>query len=330
MGLMTAGGCTLGGILASFHVGKSAAKYTIVHFFEAVVLSKVGEIKFPSTIAELQSAADAFFAKSNFCSLFYGHIGALDGLAVRIPMPNQTETDNPMGFRTRKGFAAVNAQAIADAKEKCIFLSVQTDGSTHDSTAWSCSSIHDLWRDEPIIDPCTGRAFWLSLDDAYAASLNQLPPWPGTGLKTRALFKDSFNYFLSGCCRNVVERMFGQVHQRFGLLWRPIRFPLASVPTVVMAIFQLHNFLKEMREADMPDVNTGFGARQHGELLRAVNVTNGYDHDCHPSDTCSTEVVQLPRVRAGQCPIREEIMEALGTMNMARPEIPELQAPINF
>lgn len=87
IGVMTAGGCTLGGILQSFHVGRTCALLTITKFFEAVVLSKVGEIKFPSTLFELQAAADAWFATRAFCPLFYGHVGALDGLAVRILMP---------------------------------------------------------------------------------------------------------------------------------------------------------------------------------------------------------------------------------------------------
>jgi hypothetical protein len=52
IGLMTAGGCPLSGILWGFHLGRSCAYLHIIKFFEAVVLSRVGEIKFPSTLRE--------------------------------------------------------------------------------------------------------------------------------------------------------------------------------------------------------------------------------------------------------------------------------------
>lgn len=320
IGLMTAGGCPLGGILHSFHVGRTCALTTITQFFEAVILSRVGEIRFPSTIAELQSAADAFLPKPSFCNLLYGHVGALDGLAVRIPIPKRTETDNPLGFVTRKGFAAVNAQAIADAKEKCIFLAVQTEGSTHDSTAWGVTQLAKEWKRKLIVDPRTGRVFWISDDEAYAAGINEVCPWPGTGLITREIFKDAFNYYLSRGCHNIIERLFGQVHQRFGILWRPILFPLRKVPIIVMAVFQLHNFLKEMKEENAPSVGSGLGALRHDELQRSINTVDGYDHDYHTADSCCRDTgVTLPRVRQGQCPVREEITLALRNYLMVRP-----------
>jgi hypothetical protein len=79
-----------------------------------------------------------------------------------------------------------------------------------------------------------------------------------------------------------------------------------------MALFQLHNFLKDQGEADLPDVGCGpAGERREGELLRESNVTNGYDHNYHPSDTCHTEEANLNRVRPGHCPIREDITIAV-------------------
>lgn len=322
IGLMTAGGCPLGGILWGFSIGKTCAILTIRRFFEAVVMSRVGEIKFPSTLREMQAASDAYLRRRSFNPLFYGHIGALDGLAVRIPVPRSSDTDHPLSFVTRKGFAALNCQAIVDAHDKCIHLSIITSGSTHDSTAWNCTALSNEWHRNMIADPRTGRQFWLSLDEAYQATMNQLSPWPGTGLISRAPFKDSFNYYFSAGCRNGIERLFGQVYQRWGILWRPIRFPVKRVGIVVMALFQLHNFLKDQGdESNVPDVGTGLGARQAGELLRAVDVTDGYDHDYHNSDTCHTEEVVLRRVRHGNCPIREDITNALESEGLLRPNL---------
>lgn len=319
IGLMTAGGCTLGGILQGLSVGRACAIYTIERFFDAVLLSQIGEIHLPQTLYELQAAADAYYARRPFHSLYYGCIGALDGLAVRIPMPELSETEYPLSFFTRKGFCAVNVQAISDAHDKCISLSVKTAGSTHDSTAWAVSDDHDKWKRHVIVDPRTHRVFWLSTDAAYKATENQVPPWPGTGLISRAPYKDAFNYFLSSGSRNGIERLFGQIYQRWGILWRPIFFPLHRVPIIVTALFQLHNYLKDLNDTNLPAIGTGLGARQAGELRRAVNVVNGYDEAYHRSDECSTEEARLPRVRRGQCPIREEITEALEQRMEVRP-----------
>jgi hypothetical protein len=73
IGLMTAGGCPLAGILWGFSVGRSCALVVIMKFFEAVVLSRVGEIKFPSTLREMQATADAWFNRGSFNQFFYGH-----------------------------------------------------------------------------------------------------------------------------------------------------------------------------------------------------------------------------------------------------------------
>lgn len=113
--------------------------------------------------------------------------------------------------------------------------------------------------------------------------------------------------------------MFGQIYQRWGIFWRPLVFPLRRVPIVIGAIFQLHNFLKDINDTNLPPIGTGLGAKRAYELRRAVNVTEGYDEEHHFSDECFTEVVVHPRVRRGQCPIREAITEALEADMILRP-----------
>ena len=102
IGLITCGGCSLAGVLLGFNVGHTCALKTIDQFFDAVFVSEVGKIHFPDTLQELQLASDLYLAKKPFHRYYFGHIGALDGLAVRIPMPSKKETDNPLDFMTRK------------------------------------------------------------------------------------------------------------------------------------------------------------------------------------------------------------------------------------
>jgi hypothetical protein len=92
----------------------TCALKTIDQFFDAVFVSEIGKIHFAHTAHELQLASDAYLAKRSFNPYFYGHIGLLDGLAVRVPMPSQKEHVNPLDFMTRKGFCAYNCQAIGE------------------------------------------------------------------------------------------------------------------------------------------------------------------------------------------------------------------------
>lgn len=319
MGLMCAGGCTMAGLLLSFSAGKTCIKETVFQFFVAVVRSTVGPIYFPFNAYELKEIADGFLRNRSNHPLMLGCCGALDGFAARIEMPGENECENPLSYINRKGFPALNAQAIADAEQRCRWLAILSPGSTHDSTAYTVTCFARRWGATLIKYPGTERYFYLCNDDAYSCGVNMLCPWPGTGLNTRAPFKDAFNYFLSSGNRNCVERMFGQVYQRWGILWRPLMFPLRRVPVVVTALFRLHNFLKDIGDRSEPSVNSGEGQHREEEPFRSRRVPDGYDHDWHPQDQCNLEEVAHPRVRPGQCPIREHITAELERQLIVRP-----------
>ena len=98
-------------------------------------------------------------------------------------------------------------------------------------------------------------------------------------------------------------------------------FPVRKVPIIVMALFMLHNFLKEIDrdERYMPWVNSGPGEHREGEPFLSPETPDGYDHNFHPQDQCNIEEVAHPRVRPGQCPIRERITQALDEGCYVRP-----------
>jgi hypothetical protein len=48
-------------------------------------------------------------------SPFYGVIGAIDGISVAIRAPSPSECPNLRSFFNRKGFVAINVQAVAGA-----------------------------------------------------------------------------------------------------------------------------------------------------------------------------------------------------------------------
>ena len=71
-----------------------------------------------------------------------GIFGALDGLALRIRSPKLTEVSNPGNYYCRKGFFALNVQAICDRIKRFLWCYPSNKGSTHDSAAFANSRLH--------------------------------------------------------------------------------------------------------------------------------------------------------------------------------------------
>ena len=57
------------------------------------------------------------------------------------------------------------------------------------------------------------------LDEAYPCTEQEMSPWKGRNLPPE---KDAFNYY-SSLNRQVIERAFGILVQRWGIFWRPLR-----------------------------------------------------------------------------------------------------------
>jgi hypothetical protein len=72
---------------------------------------------------------------------------------------------------------------------------------------------------------------------------------------TLLLFGCSFNYHLSRMRQNV-ERAFGLLVARFGVLWRPLRCEFERIPGLLNALCRLHNFC--VLENEPPPLPTSF------------------------------------------------------------------------
>lgn len=71
-------------------------------------------------------------------------IFALDGMAVRIARPAESQCPNPMAYYSRKGFFSVVLQAMCDGNCRFTWASMKAAGSTHDSTAWCITDLARL------------------------------------------------------------------------------------------------------------------------------------------------------------------------------------------
>jgi DDE superfamily endonuclease len=193
---------------------------------------------------KLQEISELFSNRSN--GIINGCIGAIDGIAIRIRSPNIIRDDvpDPGNYYCRKGFFALNAQAICDSKKRIIWLSSGHKGSTHDSLAFSETKLIDLLEKKK--EYLYKHRLFLIGDSAYAMQSYMIVPFPNADANT---MQDDFNYYHSKT-RIHIECAFGEIIMRWGIFWRKLSFNLQSVGPIINACCYLHNFLVDERTED--------------------------------------------------------------------------------
>lgn len=130
-------------------------------------------------------------------------------------------------------------QAVATAEYKFSFVSATHAGSTQESTAFQATKLYTHIMDGKLPS-------WAQLvcDDAYGHGTHMLTPFSGKRLSTR---QDAYNFHQSSP-RIVVEKSFGILVKRWGILWSPLRFRLAKATDIIMVCLKLHNLLMNCEE----------------------------------------------------------------------------------
>ena len=123
--------------------------------------------------------------------------------------------------------------AGCDARCRFTMFSCKNSGSTNDCIAWELSLLKRL-IEEGKLPP----QFFLIGDEAFSCTNQLLVPYSGRGL---GIWKDSFNFHLSAM-RQVIERAFAILTQRWGILWRPLRFKFNKWATLLTVLAKQHNF----------------------------------------------------------------------------------------
>jgi hypothetical protein len=80
------------------------------------------------------------------------------------------------------------------------------------------------------------------LDEAFGCTDQELVAW-SSGKNILSQEKDAFNYFLSAQ-RQSVERVFGVMNNRFGILWRQMSFDFDRYKLILVALcrFNFSNY----------------------------------------------------------------------------------------
>ena len=194
--------------------------------------------------AALHTVAEGFASASG--GIFRNCIGALDGVAVKIKCPVASDViRDPGNYFCRKGFYALNVQAISDQSRRVLWMSTGHKGSTHDSTAIMETQLFKILEDNS--DWLEDKGYFLVGDSAYPLMGHILVPYSDA---KSASPEDAFNFWLSNS-RIQIECTFGEIVMRWGILWRKLLFDIEDVGKVVTAAALLHNFLVDERESNL-------------------------------------------------------------------------------
>jgi hypothetical protein len=191
---------------------------------------------------KLRELEQGFSALSR--GVFPGTVAAGDGVVFRMKQPSAHEVDGDVSsFFTRKGYFAYGMQGFVDDRCRFLSISMKVCSSTHDSTAYLLSDLSAAIRAGKLPE-------WahIVLDEAYPCRQQELSPFRGRSLE---VWQDSFNCHLS-LHRQCVERGFGLMWQRWGVLWRALRIAFSKIPPLIPTICKLHNLCIDSFGAHSP------------------------------------------------------------------------------
>jgi hypothetical protein len=210
--------------------------FSYFHEVFAAIDKRLKNIKFPKDedeLRRLEATFAPFLGPEQVAAEFSGTVAAGDGVVFRMQKPQAREVGgNVTGFFQRKGYYAYGLQAFCDGKCRFVFVASQVCTASHDSTAYAATSLsHHI--------STGGLAAWahVVVDAAYKCTEQELSPYKGKNLPED---KDAFNYYLS-LRRQVIERAFGMLVQRWGILWRPLRMNMEHIAQTVRVCCKLHN-----------------------------------------------------------------------------------------
>ncbi|KAL5544075.1 hypothetical protein UlMin_007859 [Ulmus minor] len=179
-------------------------------------------------------------------------MGVLDGTYVRVRVP----VTEMLKYRNWKGDIATNVLGVCSQDMQFIYVLPGWEGlAANDAGYTNCNEFLALFR---------GQRYHLS-----EWIVGQQPTSP----------EELFNLRHSSA-RNVIERCFGVLKNRWAILRSPSFYPIKTQNHIIMACCLLHNFIRREMPDDIPDMslddeNIDEGSEHSNENIIAVEPSNG-------------------------------------------------------
>jgi len=181
-------------------------------------------------------------------------------------------------------------QGLVDANCNFIGVTVMHVGTTNDNIAFANSSLRTMCMSQPF------PYHWVG-DAAYELSKQMHIPYIGNNLSPG---KGSYNFYQSQL-RIAVERSFGILVARWGILWRAMSFDLQNSMRIVACLCTLNDYInKENGLAVLFD-------------QRAPPLANGaLAAEWHANHRQHASLISLNNdIRHGGCTLREELTKEI-------------------
>lgn len=215
------------GVAEDIGVDRSTVCKNINYVMDRILEKANNWIYFPSTVQDINNAKVMWQTRFNLPTV----VGALDCTHIEIKKPSVFGDE----YVNRKGYASINVQATCDAEEKFTSISAEWPGSVHDARIWR-SAVRD------VISRYDGTACLLG-DSGYGIAPWLITPFkpPQDNIQRRFNRKHAKE-------RVIIERVFGQLKQRFPILGNCVRVSLERVPKLVVSCAVLHNVAKHLKD----------------------------------------------------------------------------------
>ena len=216
---------------------------------------------------------------TRFWPHFKGAIGAIDGSHVPVSVPE----DEVVNHTCRHGYTSQNVLAICDFDMRFTFVVAGWPGSAHDTRILnhaltkfadqfpvppkgtnflSCYSktlhMHGLFNYFLVLT-CNFVDKYYLVDSGYPNRTGYLAPFKGSTyhlpefrIRRQRAPQGKFDLFnfLHSSLRNVIERAFGVLKQKWRILKAVPSFPLRTQKHIIIACMALHNFIRDSKLRD--------------------------------------------------------------------------------
>ncbi|XP_052793029.1 putative nuclease HARBI1 [Mya arenaria] len=185
-----------------------------LHDVVLAINNRVDNIRFPEIDVERRSTATPFYRLSRIPRV----LGAIDCTLISITTP----TSHEASYVCRKGYHALNVQAVVDTKLRFIDAVARWPGATNDATIFEMSGLKDYLE---------ANAVGVLLGDSGNALRNYLlTPILRPTANAQVAYNDAH-----ARGRVVVERAFGMLKSRFRILVLLNKRPTVSICPTGMA-----------------------------------------------------------------------------------------------
>ncbi|KAH6825361.1 hypothetical protein C2S53_018263 [Perilla frutescens var. hirtella] len=193
---------------------------------------------------------------------FKGCLGALDGTYVKVRVPKE----DIARYRTRKNEIATNVLGMCSRDMQFIYVLVGWEGSTADGRILRDA----ISRENGLVVP---RGTYYLVDGGYTNGEGFLAPFRGQRYhlndwseRYRPTTAEEFFNMKHSSARNVIERLFDLIKNRWAILRSPSYYPIKIQNRIIMVCCLLHNFIKqEMGNYQVGDDGRGVDGSNDGE-----------------------------------------------------------------